>query len=313
MKILNIVKEEIKSQILKEQEEGDDYPGRRGELRRKNKEWEGDKLRYDVQGQEATALLQHMIDEYDIPEDEIDVYNMIPVDEYHYMTAFEVDHPEVDGMTFIVGDEDDTYKSAVEVEVELLDDIGIDNLPYYLIEANIDRNHLKRDVDSMVSNMIWESPEDWIDDEPKKNLSYRQQTQVEFLYTLISKYDNEIRELEKTLGGDEDELTKKMIDKYLKLMEKQEDAVRDIENSPEGDYPEQVIEGYIKDMVDDLLYDTRTLSNDYGIDLKKYVDMQGVARDIVDIDGVERVIRTYDGKLYEYKVLDKYYSVGRFD
>jgi hypothetical protein len=66
-------------------------------------------------------------------------------------------------------------------------------------------------------------------------------------------------------------------------------------------------------MVDDLLYDIRTLSNDYGIDLKKYVDMEGVARDIIDSDGVDRVIRTYDGKLYEYKVLDKYYSVGRFD
>jgi len=311
MKILNIVKEEIKSRIINEY--NDLYTSERMELRRKNKEWEGENLVDDVLGKEATAVLQHLRIHFDAPDD-LTVYDIIPENSEHYMTVFSVNHPDFENMTFISGSVEDTYDTAIENQKNLIEDIGVEELPDWLIDANIDKTLLKRQVDYIVSNMIWESPDEWIDDDSKRNLSHAQMTNIEFLNELVNKYDNEIRELESELGGQEDETIKKIINKYSNLLSVQEEKIKEIENNPQGDYPEEIIEQRIKDMVDDVIHSgVKSIVDDWGIDVKKLVSYEGIAQDIVESDGEANSLNLYDGELWEYKVLDKVYNVGRRD
>lgn len=98
------------------------------------------------------------------------------------------------------------------------------------------------------------------------------------------------------------------IDKYQKI-------IKDIEGNPQGDYPSQLVEQYIDNYVSDLMYNVTESMNEYGFDIKEYIDMDELAAGIVEADGYEHVLGgyLYDGKLEEYKLFNKYYFVGRVD
>lgn len=310
MKILNLVKEEI---IKKINETISDKDLEYSEKRKLNKSWEGSNLNTDVQGREAHAVLKYLQNEFNA--EDISVYDIIPTDTIHYMTKFEVNNDEFEGMSFICGDESDVERTAIEMTKELIDDTGLDGFRESFLEDYIDKKEVERVFHSIASDMIYDDVDEWINDESKRELSYKQKMQVEYYEELVIKIDNQIRFIEQNSDESEKEYVERQTNKLMDKINKYQEIIKNIEENPEGDYPDDLIRQYIDNYTSDLMYNVLESLNEYGFDLKEYIDMDELAAGMVDADGYENALGGYlrDGKLEEYKLFNKYYFVGRVD
>lgn len=310
MKILNLVKEEI---IKKINETISDRDLEYSERRKLNKSWEGSNLQTDVQGKEAHAVLKYLQNEFNA--EDISVYDIIPTDTIHYMTKFEVNNDEFEGMSFICGDESDVERTAIEMAKELIDDTGLDGFRESFLEDYIDKEKVEYVFRNIASAMIYDDVDEWINDKSKRELSHKQMMQVEYYEELVIKIDNQIRFIEQNSDESEKEYVERQTNKLIDKIDKYQKIIKDIEGNPEGDYPSELVERYIDNYVSDLMDDVTESMNEYGFDIKEYIDMDELAKGIVETDGYEHVLGgyLYDGKLEEYGLFNNYYFVGRVD
>ena len=239
--------------------------------------------------------LQEEID--DLTNDVADVYSIIPKKYGHYeMSRFEVVGHR--GKEYAVGTMADAEKSAIEYMKQLLDDIGLEGID---LKRYIDEDQVRDEMREYYEDSIRDSPESWFDSDDFQ-LTEEQEERKEQL----ENYINEMEDLKSEKEDQRDEYEHNS-DEYNELDEQIQEIESNIETAqdeldsiePDTEPTEEMIEDKVESMVDG--EEPIDYLTNIGADLKYYVDIDEIAEDIADTDGIG-IISSYDGQYDEQMV-----------
>ena len=288
----------------------------RDEITRIENEIERLQTEYDNDEEVRRDLLDEISDledELSELQDKIDVYNIIPTGSFYDTTEFEViDSPDLDGRRYAVGTEDEMKSSSYEAVENLIDDIG-----YEGFNASFARNYLDDDkilevAEEIYDNDVRESPESYLDEDDRM-LSDDQEEQINQLKYKISQAEEMIANFENDMDGENDDELQEGIDELQEKIDEMNDEISDIESSPEGDFPEYLIEREVENRLDDVKYDIEAFLNNFGLEWKYYMDKDAFIEGVVEEDGYGHTLNHYDGTSDEVKIQDEWYYVMRID
>ena len=122
-----------------------------------------------------------------------------------------------------------------------------------------------------------------------------------------------IEHLEEQMDGENDELVQKRIDELNDASTEYETEITDIEDDPEGDFPDELIEDKVSDLIRDVRYDPESFLSDFGLNWADYIDKDEFIQGVIDADGYGHTINSYDGSSDEIYINDKLFYVMRID
>lgn len=239
--------------------------------------------------------LQEEID--DLTNDVADVYSIIPKKYGHYeMSMFEVVGHR--GKEYAVGTMAEAEKSAIEYMKQLLDDTRLEGID---LERYIDEDQVRDEMREHYEDSIRNSPESWFDSDDFQ-LTEEQEERKEQLENYIS----EMEDLKSEKENQRDEYEHNS-DEYNELDEQIQEIESNIENAqeeldgiePDTEPTDEMIEDKVESMVDG--EEPIDYLTNMGADLKYYVDIDEIAEDIADSDGIG-IISSYDGEYDEQMV-----------
>jgi hypothetical protein len=250
------------------------------------------KIRYeDVDGTLETEEVSPLFDEISDLEDEIeelkekyaDVYYIIPTNYKPYGTLYNFEVIGLRNQEYMVGTYDDMYDAAIENTEQLLDDVGLDGISQSLIESNIDEDSIREYIEEFYDNDIRESPES----------HFRQDD-----YELTDEQEERKEQLENQISDLKEQLENTQEEDEINDLEQQIDELQDEFDSiePDDEPTEEMIEEKVSNLVRRAMKDPVNWlkSMDMEDSIKYYVNVKGVAEDIVDSDGIG-TISSYDG------------------
>lgn len=251
-------------------------------------------------------------DELEELQSKIDVYNIVPIGDYYYMTEFEVLADGYRDRRYAVGTERETQESAYDSVESLIDDIGYEGFSQSFLEDYIDTDDLKDYVYDYYYDDINENPESYLSEEDRE-LSDAQEEQISVKQRTIGKLQNQIDSLEERMDGQYDDEISEKIDELREMISDLEIEIDEIKENPEGDFPEELIEREIDSRVDDVLDDPADWIRNYGLDLKNFINQREFINGVIDADGIGHTLNRYDGSDDEISVNGTYFHVMRID
>jgi hypothetical protein len=286
---LEKMSEETTAEIKSKMEEYEDIQYRYKSMKGTASEEELESL------EERTIELLNEIEE--LKSEGGDVYSLVPTgyQPYNKVYAFEV--VGLKGREYMVGLYDDMYEAAVENQEQLLDDVGLEGLSSWLIEDNLDKQQIRDEMEEFYEEDIRENPEIYFNPGDYE-LTDEQEERKEQLENYIFQMEDLKTEKEEELENieDEDIITnlERQIEEIEENIEKAQDELDSIvpDEEPTEEMIERKVERYTR------LRDEKDWLKELGRDLKEYVDMKSVARDIVDHDGIG-AMSSYDGRYNE--------------
>jgi hypothetical protein len=232
-----------------------------------------------------------LYEEIDRIEDEIeelqenyaDVYYIIPTNYKSYGTLYNFEVIGLRNQEYMVGTYDDMYEAAIENTETLLDDIGLDGISQHLIESNLDENSIREYIEEFYDNDIRESPESYFRQDDYE-LTDEEEERKEVL-------ENQISDLQEQLENtqEEDEITD--LEQQIEELQNELDSIE-----PNDEPTEEMIEEKVSQNVRRAMKDPVDWLRGMGEDdrIKYFVNVRGVAEDIVEHDGIG-TISSYDG------------------
>jgi hypothetical protein len=255
--------------------------------------------------------LEDTLDEYD---SKIDVYNMIPTGKYYNMTTFEVINADLGGRGYAVGDESEMDESAKEYVEGLIDDIGYAGFSSSFARSYIDEDAVVSYAEDVYYEDVQNNPDVYFDDS-ERELSNKQEEKIEILKMRISQTQELISNLEDTKDGENeenDEVIDEKIEELEDLIIEHEDEIQEIEDSPEGDFPQDSIDEKVEELVKDVKSDPESFMSEFGLDWEDYIDNQEFIQGVIDTDGYG-IVNSYDGNYDEIRVNNTLFYVMRID
>ena len=246
----------------------------------------------------------------------IDVYYIIPEKYEHYgLEKFEVIHPDFQYQTFAVGTEDDVKTAAWEYGDSLIDDIGITGFNESFWKNFLDEDEIVSYFESVFEDDLAENPDAYFDDSDRM-LDSKQMDEIKYSKTKIASIKNIIQELESLKDEEEDEEKLEQLDERIEYMEDQivelEDEIENIESEPEGDFPQELIDEKLADMLNDVERNPERYMEEYGLNAEDYVDRDKFIEGVIDEDGYGQ-LSSYDGSYEIFNVMGTSYYVFRID
>jgi predicted nuclease with TOPRIM domain len=246
-----------------------------------------------------------LYEEIDSIEDEIkelqekyaDVYYIIPTNYKPYGTLYSFEVIGLRNQEYMVGTYDDMYDAAVKNTEELLYDAGLDGINQYIIESNLDENSIREYIEEYYNNDIRDSPESYFRQDDYE-LTDEQEERKEELERYINEMEDLKTEKEEELENTEDEDEKSKLEKEIEQIEENIEKAQDEFDSiePDDEPTEEMIEEKVSYLViramDNPIRWLREVSEDDRINY--YVNVRGVAEDIVDSDGIG-TLSSWDG------------------
>ncbi len=287
------------------------------EIQRIKDEIERLQTEYDNSEEARTDLLDEIedledtLDEYD---SKIDVYNIIPNGKYYDMTQFEVINAGLEGRGYAVGDASEMDDSANQYVENLIDDIGYAGFSSSFARSYIDEDAVVSYAEDVYYEDVQNNPDVYFDDS-ERELSGKQEEKIEILKMRISQTQQIISELEDTKDGENeenDEIVDEKIEELEDLIVEYEDEIQEIEDSPEGDFPQDIIDEKVEDLVADVKNDPESFMNEFGLEWENYIDKDAFIEGVIESDGYG-IVNSYDGNYDEEYVNDILFYVMRID
>jgi hypothetical protein len=270
---------------------------------------------YDNSDDVRTDLLnqiEELEDELEDYDSRIDVYNIIPTGQFYDATEFEVIDSDVDSNRYAVGTDSEMQSSCEDYIENLIDDIG-----YEGFNGNFAKDYL--DVDSIVSeaeytydNDVRDNPEAYFDDS-ERMLSDKQEEQIEILKDRIEKFEIAIQNFEDRMDDENEEWIQEKIDELNEKIQEFNDEITDIEDSPEGDFPDDLIEDKVQEFVNEVRRDPEWFLSEFGLNWNEYINKEDFIQGVIDADGYGHTINSFDGNADEIYVEDQLFYVMRID
>jgi len=289
------------------------------EIQRLESEIERLNAEYDSAEDADVSILDEISDlEDEINElkEKIDVYNIVPTGSHYRMTAFEVINGGLDGRQYAVGDDDETQTSCEEYVEQLIDDIGYEGFSKGFASNYIDKDMVVSYARDFYEDDIYESPESYFD-ESDRLLSKKQEEEIRILNTKIERTRQTIEQLEGFIEDVEDdekiEEINNKIDELNDSITDFETEIEDINDSPDGDFPQDMIDEKVEERLDDVRYDPESFINEWGLELDRFIDKDDFVKGVVDADGYGNTLSTYDGNADDVSVEGTTYWVIRLN
>ena len=250
----------------------------------------------------------------EIEKEYSDVYDLEnQVDEYlGHLLSFYVEKIE---QSYAVGDEYDMENAALQYLEQLYDDIGFDSLPDWVLEESIDTDSVVEYVRDIYNQDIYESPEEYLNDEDRE-LSSEQKYQYQKLLIQIRDIEIKVKgfEIAKKNEKDEDKLIfiDKSLSRFNKVLSSLKENSQGILSDPEGDFSEESIEKEIEsrlELVEEIPLQT---VREFDLYLKDFLDENKVYETILQNDGFT-VMSSYDGDVNEEIVNGDLFYIFRIE
>jgi len=288
----------------------------RTEVLRLQNEIERIQSEYDNSEDVRTDLLDEISDLEDeiesINENKIDVYNIIPNGTHYDTTEFEVINAGLDDRRYAVGNEDEMQSSSYEAVENLIDDIGYEGFNASFARQHIDEDAVADYAEETYDDDVRQNPDVYFDDS-ERLLSDEQEEKIGILKMRISQTQKLISNFEEQYDGEDDESVEEKIDELTDLIVEYEDEIDEIENSPEGEFPNDLIDDKVQELVSEVRRDPESFMNDFGLDWEHYIDKDEFIQDVIDTDGYGHTINSYDGSADEITIQDQLFYVMRID
>ena len=288
----------------------------RAEILRFQNEIERLQSEYDNSEDVRTDLLDEISDLEDeiesVSENKIDVYNIIPNGTHYDTTEFEVINAGLDDRRYAVGNEDEMQSSSYEAVENLIDDIGYEGFNASFARQHIDEDAVADYAEETYDDDVRNNPDVYFDDS-QRLLSDEQDEKIGILKMRISQTQKLISNFEEQDDGEDDESIEEKIDELTDLIVEYEDEIDEIENSPEGEFPNDLIDDKVQELVGDVRRDPESFMNDFGLDWEHYIDKDEFIQDVIDTDGYGHTINSYDGSAEEVTIQNQLFYVMRID
>jgi hypothetical protein len=270
---------------------------------------------YDEDENVRTDLLDEISDledELDGYSDYIDVYHIVPTGSYYDTTEFEVINSPVDGNRYAVGDEDEMKTSCEEYIESLIDDIGYEGFNASFARGYLDEEAIVSYAEDVYNDDVRDNPDSYFDDS-ERMLSDKQEEKIEILNKRITYNEETIKQLEEQMDGENDDLIQEKIDELNELSEEYSSEIEDIEDDPDGEFPQDTIDDKVQELVSDVRRDPEEFMETFGLDWADYVDKDEFIQGVIDSDGYGQTINSYNGSADEIYVNDTLFYVMRID
>ena len=267
---------------------------------------------YDEKEDTDTSILdkiEELEDELDSIE-KYDVYSIIPDGEYYDLSAFVVAKPDLEDRRYTVGDDDDMTSSGQDAVRESLEELGYDGFNKSFVNSHIDEDKVYSYAHDYYSDDVYNNPEAWLSDS-QRNLSRKQEDEIKILNMRIQRAEEQIEKLEE-YESEGYELRKK-IESLESLIDDYESEIEDIEENPDGDFPDELIEGKVDELAQEAADDSEYFINDNGLDISDFIDEDAFIDDVLDADGPAHFLNRYDGNYESVRIGDKQYDIMRID
>jgi hypothetical protein len=241
----------------------------------------------------------------------IDVYSLVPTGDFYDMTEFQL----VDELyeTYAVGNSDEMESSAKEYVGQLLDDVGYEGFSKRFVMDYIDEDEIVSYMRDVYDDDVRNNPDSYFDDS-QRELSDKQRDKINFNNRVIQQLETFISSLEDGLNDTEDEDEQEeyneKIDESNEKIDELKEEIEEIESDPEGDFPDELIEEKIDDLVSDVSNNIEYYMTEYGLDYKDYIDQDAFIQGVIDADGYG-IVNGYDGSANEIYVKDELFYVMR--
>jgi hypothetical protein len=270
---------------------------------------------YDAAEDPRTDLLDEISsleDELEEYSDYIDVYDIIPTGSFYDTTEFEVIDSSVSNKRYAVGDDDEMQSSCYDYLESLIDDIGYEGFNSGFARQFLDTDAIISYAEDVYNQDVWDEPSAYFDDS-ERMLSNKQEEQIEILKRRVEYNENTISQLEERMDGENDDDIQEKIDELRELSEEHIAEMEEIEEDPEGDFPDDLIESKIDELVSDVRRDPEEFMESFGLSWSEYVDKDEFIEGVIDADGYGHTLNSYDGSADEVYVNDKLFYVMRID
>lgn len=225
----------------------------------------------------------------------IDVYNLVPEGGHYDMSSFKVIGPgNLDGKEFAVGTDEETNESCVDYVKNMIRE-GVE---YYFKEEtlayHIDESAVEDYFRDFYESDIWENPDVYFTEDDYE-LTDEQEKEIEL-------YQNQIEALEVKQNNLDQEIEEpsEYSDAYDEIQSQIDDLQEKIDEiTPDTDNPTQeMVDDKVEDMLRSVRRDFIGHMNDFGMDLKEYLDEDSLIEDVVSQDGYG-MLNSYDGNYDE--------------
>jgi hypothetical protein len=285
------------------------------EIERIKNEIERLQLEYDNSEEVRTELLDEISDledEVSELENKIDVYDIIPTGTYYDTTEFEVIDAGINDRRYAVGTETQMQNSCYESVESLIDDIGYEGFNASFAKDYIDVESVVDYAEDLYNEDVENNSDVYFDDSDRK-LSDEQEEKIGILKMRISQTQQLISNLEEQIDDENDESIQEKIEELEDLIVEYEDEIGDIENDPEGDFPQDLIDDKVEELVSDVRRDPENFMNEFGLEWDRYIDKDAFIQGVIDTDGYGHTINRYDGNADEIYVQEQLFYVMRID
>lgn len=256
--------------------------------------------------------IEDLMEEIEEIQNKIDVYNIVPAGQHYNLTQFEVEDSPVEGRTYAVGTEDEMQSSCYDYIEQLIDDVGYEGFRSGFMENYIDEEKVAEYAEEFYNEDVYNNPDSYLS-EDLRELSFSQEEEIEILKERISQSEDLIERLKEHIGKGNDESLKEKIQEIQDNISEHESEIDDIENDPQGDFPNHFIEQKIEDLVDDVRRNPSYFMSDFGLEIENFIDKDDFIQGVIDSDGYGNCISSYDGDADEIYVNNKLYYVIRID
>lgn len=270
-----------------------------------------DSLSDEEQIEDLNEEIESLQEELDEINQKADINQVEYVDDhYNWLEVFKIPDFFGNGRRWAVGDDDAMDDAAHDALKDLIKIEGLSTFNSSFLQYHLDESKIEDTAREIWNDTIYGNPEDYLDD-GLRQLSEKQEENIRINKNRILQLKEILENLKNITSDSEDEDEK--ITYLEEKIQELEDDIFDIESSPEGDFPESLIENKIDDMVSDSVDDAISFLNDMGLEIEDYVDEESLIEDAIRTDGAAHFLNSYDGTSDEVYVGDKLFYVMRID
>jgi hypothetical protein len=277
-------------------------------LKKKNVFWEQKSNKSDVNDPEfrAKILLEWLIGNGELPEDAT-LDDISEESSYYQMDSF-----DVDGIGYAIGTDDETNDSCYEYLEDLIKTEGINFFNKEFLKSHIDTKMVIDYADDYFRHDVYDSPESYFEPN-QRNLSHKQIEQVEILQMRKERLENGIQKFENIMGGENNEWMLSKIYEFNELIEEYELEIEDIESDPDGEFPDELIEDQISNLLRDVERRPISFLDEYGFEYYEFIDKDSLMEDVIESDGYGQLLGRYDGEAHEVMENGELFYIIRID
>jgi hypothetical protein len=261
--------------------------------------------------QDLIDRIQELQDELKELNNKIDVYNIIPDGEWYNLTKFKVIDVGIDDQTYTVGTDDEMMESSKTYLTELIDDIGIEGFNQDFVSNYLDVKMIVDDITDYLYEDLNENPESYFDDN-ERELSPQQKENIEILNNKINSLGETINRLS-SQNQDNDPVITSKINEINELITDFKEKIEEINDDPQGDFPQELYDKQYDDMVRGAKHDYEHYMDMFGLEKNRYVDQEKLIEGMIDADGYGPTLNSYDGNAEEEIVAGELFFVMRID